>query len=126
MEPTNHLLIVDDEPAVARILETIARKVGFEVLTIHDSDQFEKALGQISPTVVCLDIAMPGRDGAELLGVLAAQSYAGKVLVMSGSHPSYIQMSAAIGKARGLQIAGTLAKPFRMKEASDLLKGLLR
>ena len=59
--PTNRLLFVDDEPAVARILETVARKVGFEVLTIKDSGQLEKALGQISPTVVCLDIAMPGR-----------------------------------------------------------------
>mgnify|MGYP003575897289 CR=1 FL=1 len=120
----NRLLIVDDEPGITRVIEAAARQLGFEVLAIHDTDQFEKALGQIRPTIICLDIAMPGRDGLELIGHLSAGNYPGKVVVMSGSDPRYIQMSSTIAKMRGLWVAGTLAKPFRKQQVLDLLISL--
>lgn len=93
------------------MIEVAARRLGFEVLAIHDTDQFEKSMGQIRPTIICLDIAMPGRDGLELIGHLAASNYPGKVVVMSGTDPRCIQMSSTIAKMRGLNLAGTLAKP---------------
>jgi DNA-binding response OmpR family regulator len=71
MATVNRLLIVDDEPDIARLIEVPARALGFEVLSINDTDQFEKALQQIKPTIVFLDISMPGRDGMELIGHLA-------------------------------------------------------
>jgi DNA-binding response OmpR family regulator len=118
------LLIVDDEPGITRVIEAAARELSFEVVSINDTDQFEKALQQFKPTLIFLDIAMPGRDGVELIGHLAAGNYSGKVVVMSGSDPRYIQMSSTIAKMRGLNIAGTLAKPFRKQEILDLLTGL--
>lgn len=121
----NRLLIVDDESGITRIIETVAHALGYEVLSINDSEQFEKALGRLEPTIICLDIAMPGRDGVELIATLASRSYPGQVVVMSGSHPSYIQMSSAIAKVRGLNIAGTLPKPFRAAEVSALLTRLM-
>jgi DNA-binding response OmpR family regulator len=124
MLATNRLLIVDDEAGITRVIEAAARDLGFEVLAIHDSDQFEKALGRIKPTIIFLDIAMPGRDGMELIGYLAAGKYSGKVVVMSGSDPRYIQMSSTIAKTRGLMLAGMLAKPFRKQEVTDLLNSL--
>ena len=118
------VLIVDDEAGITRVIEAAARELGFEVLAIHDSDQFEKALGQIKPTIIFLDIAMPGRDGMELIGYLAAGNYPGKVVVMSGSDPRYIQISSTIAKSRGPIVAGALPKPFRKQQVVDLLKSL--
>jgi DNA-binding NtrC family response regulator len=120
----NRLLVVDDEPGITRLIEAAARKLPFEVMSINDTDQFEKAIELIKPTIIFLDVAMPGRDGLELIGHLAARNYPGKVVVMSGSNPRYIQMSSAIGTTRGLLIAGTLAKPFRQQEVVDLLVSL--
>lgn len=117
----NRLLIIDDEPGITRIIEVAARQLDFDVLAIHDIDQFEKALGQIEPTVIFLDITMPGRDGLELIAQLAAQSYPAKIVVISGSDPRYIQMTWTIATQRGLVIAGTLVKPFRKKDLLDLL-----
>jgi len=45
-------------------------------------------------------------------------------VVMSGTDPRYIQMSSTIAKTRGLWVAGTLAKPFRMSAVTDLLTSL--
>lgn len=121
----NRLLIVDDQPGITRVIEAAARELSFEVLSINDTDQFEKALQQFKPTLIFLDIAMPGRDGVELIRYLAAGNYPGRIVLMSGSNPLYIQMSFEIAKARGLWVAGTLAKPFRKQEVVDLLTRLL-
>jgi len=121
---SNRLLIVDDEPGVTRLIAAAARKLQFDVLEIHDTDQFEKAIEKIQPTIILLDIAMPGRDGMELIGHLSAGNYPGKVVIMSGTDPRYIQMSSTIAKTRGLWVAGTLAKPFRMSVVNDLLVSL--
>jgi len=118
------LLVVDDEPGITRVIEAAARELSFEVISINDTDQFEKALATIKPTIIFLDVAMPGRDGLELIGHLSASKYPGKVVVMSGSDPRYIQMSSTIATMRGLSVAGTLAKPFRKHEVSGLLASL--
>jgi DNA-binding response OmpR family regulator len=124
MAAANRLLIVDDEPGITGLIEVTAVNLGFKVLAIHDSDQFEKGLQTIQPTVIFLDIAMPGRDGMELIGHLAANHYAGQVVVMSGADPMYVQMSSTITKTRGLRLAGTLLKPFRRQQVVDLLTSL--
>lgn len=67
---------------------------------------------------------MPGRDGVELIAHLSASKYPGKVIIMSGSDPRYIQMSSTIAKMRGLNIASTLTKPFRRRQIIDLLSEL--
>jgi CheY-like chemotaxis protein len=120
----NRLLIVDDQPGITRVIEAAARELGFDVLAINDTDQFEKAIETLKPSIIFLDIAMPGRDGVELIANLAAANYPGRIVLMSGSNPLYIQMSFEIAKARGLWVAGTLAKPFRKQEVADLLTRL--
>ena len=39
------------------MIEAAARELGFEVLAINDTDEFEKALARIRPTIIFL--AMP-------------------------------------------------------------------
>jgi DNA-binding NtrC family response regulator len=115
------LLIIDDEPGVTRLIESVARSMGLDVMAINETEQFEKALETWKPTIIFLDVAMPGRDGLELIGHLSARNYPGKIVIMSGSDPRYIQMSSTIAKTRGLAIAGTLAKPFRVNTLKALL-----
>ena len=118
---TDRLLIVDDEPGITNVIEAVGRQLGFEALAIHDTDQFEKALQMIKPTIIFLDIAMPKRDGVELIAYLSAWNYPGKIVIMSGADPLYLQMSSTIAKTRGLRLGGTLRKPFRKQHVVDLL-----
>lgn len=118
------LLIIDDESGVTRLIEMVARSTGFDVMAINDTEQFEKALETLSPAIIFLDVTMPGRDGLELIGHLAARNYPGKVIIMSGSDARYIQMTSTIAKTRGLRVAGTLTKPFRLHGLKELLTDL--
>ena len=120
----HRVLIVDDEPAITRIIETKVLELGYGAFSIHSSDEFEKALAAIKPTIIFLDIAMPGRDGMELIGDLSAGNYPGKLVIMSGTDPKYIELSSTLADARGLIVAGTLTKPFRQQQIVDLLTKL--
>lgn len=82
---SNHLLFIDDEVGITSVIEHVARALGFQVLSIHDSGHFEQAFTKIQPDVIFLDIAMPGRDGMQLIGHSAARGYKGQIVIMSGS-----------------------------------------
>lgn len=66
------ILIVDDEPEVLSTLEGILRHHGAEVLTAASADEALKLLDQHQPTVLVSDLAMPGRDGFDLLRAVRA------------------------------------------------------
>src|SRR5690348_16486237 len=105
----HRLLVVDDDPGITKLIETLARSVGIETLAINDPEQFEIAVGTIKPTIVFLDMVMPGRDGTELIVQLAAGNYPGKIVLMSGADPTYMQMGSKLGSTQGLMIAAHLS-----------------
>ncbi len=57
------ILVVDDDPAILLALSTILRRAGYDVAT-HDSGfGLAMALRQFVPSVVLLDVDMPGLRG---------------------------------------------------------------
>lgn len=118
------LLIVDDEPDIARIAEAMAVAIGYVARVVERSTDFEPIFSQWRPTVILLDIIMPGRDGLELLGALQQQNFRGPLIMMSGADPIYLNMAAASAKARGLNLAHTLSKPFRKEQLQSMLQAL--
>jgi two-component system CheB/CheR fusion protein len=66
------ILVVDDEPEVLSTLEGILRHHGAEVLTAASADEALQLLDQHRPTVLVSDLAMPGRDGFDLMRAVRA------------------------------------------------------
>lgn len=120
-EARARLLVVDDEPAFTRFVEFVAESIGFEVRSLHDGNEVEAVLAAWTPGVIMLDIEMPGHDGLGLLGILAAQKFAGPVIVISGAPPEYLQMTGASAKVRGLNLAAIRSKPIRKQALAELL-----
>jgi response regulator RpfG family c-di-GMP phosphodiesterase len=70
--PKARILIVDDEPANARLLERIVRGAGYtELITLTDSREVEASVSSAPPDLILLDLRMPYLDGFEVLEVLA-------------------------------------------------------
>jgi two-component system nitrogen regulation response regulator NtrX len=64
----SRILIVDDEDGIRSSLAGILSDEGFDTVTAADADQALGALvGGTPPDLVLLDIAMPGRDGVDVL-----------------------------------------------------------
>jgi len=82
----SRILIVDDEESIRRSLAGILSDEGFEIDSVADGERALTALseGQQAPDLVLLDIAMPGRDGVEILAEIRQAWPALPVVMMSG------------------------------------------
>ena len=67
MSRQNRLLIVDDESEMRSFFRDIAEEMGFVVEECGDHETFDATYGLFEPTVILLDLSVPGRDGIEFL-----------------------------------------------------------
>ena len=117
----NSLFVIDDEIAICALIQRVGEGCGYAVATASDPELFKQQYNAVAPTVICLDLAMPGTDGIEMLRFLAAQGCQARVLVISGYNSAMVQMAVRLGEALGIEIAGVLAKPIRIAELRNLL-----
>ena len=61
------ILIVDDEESVRNTLAGVMKDEGYEVVSAASGKEGISVLNEIQPSLVLLDIAMPGMDGIETL-----------------------------------------------------------
>jgi EAL domain-containing protein (putative c-di-GMP-specific phosphodiesterase class I)/ActR/RegA family two-component response regulator len=117
----NRLLVMDDDPDVGTFFGQVGEDLGFEVKVIADPVQFAQHVLAFSPTVVLLDLQMPGRDGIELLRELAALDRQPQVLIASGLDSRVLTTASELGTSMGVNIAGAFCKPIALDELEVLL-----
>jgi diguanylate cyclase (GGDEF)-like protein len=60
------ILVVDDDPDIARFVEVNLRSVGFDVTVATDGEEALQRAEEIRPDLVLLDVMMPRIDGFEV------------------------------------------------------------
>jgi DNA-binding response OmpR family regulator len=120
------MLIVDDEPEICDFLRDVATGIGYHVVTANDAGEFKRAFAAAAPDVILLDLTLPGTDGIELLKYMAEMGTRARILIVSGYDESIRRMAHTIGQAKGLDMAGVLAKPLRVAELRRLLSQFVR
>ncbi|MFC5301253.1 sigma 54-interacting transcriptional regulator [Azospira restricta] len=105
--PSAHVLVVDDDPDLLRLLSMRLRASGYRVTAV---DTAEAALARVAverPDLVLSDVRLPGRDGLALFDELRQQHPALPVILLTahGTIPD-----AVAATARG--VFGYLTKPF--------------
>ena len=118
------LLIIDDEPQIGLVIGRIARNCGFEVETTQSAESFKRAYSTFHPGAIVLDLAVPDADGIELLRWLANESCTAQILIASGFGSKVVESARLLGEARGLAMAGVIAKPVRLADVREQLNGL--
>ena len=118
----NRLLVVDDEAGIREFIREVAEELGFAVVDVADPSEFLTACQEFAPSVIALDLVIPGTDGIELLRTLAKQACTAEVLIMSGHDAKVLTAAQHLGAAHGLHMSGVLQKPISI----DLLEAALR
>jgi DNA-binding response OmpR family regulator len=60
-------LIVEDEAEAATVLEAALQAAGFETAIVRDGEAALVHLGMVVPTLVILDLSLPGISGTDIL-----------------------------------------------------------
>jgi DNA-binding response OmpR family regulator len=115
------LLLIDDEPALAAFVANAAAMTGFDPVITGDNALFREQFHSDVPGMVALDLGMPGMDGVELLRFLAAESFDGPVLIISGFDRRVLESAFRLGEALGLRMVGPLEKPVRLEALEHIL-----
>lgn len=61
------VLIIEDDPLVSRMYQTVFKFEGFDVAMARDGEEGLKLLKEFQPTMILLDIMMPKMTGIDVL-----------------------------------------------------------
>ncbi len=79
------LLLIDDEPAISRVLEPVLRAAGWEVITAATGAAGLRAAKAEAVDIVLLDLGLPDTDGKEIIPMLIAEGRIA-IIVISARH----------------------------------------
>ncbi|WP_028471805.1 response regulator [Nocardioides alkalitolerans] len=114
------VLVVDDEPALARALAVNLRAHGWEVVTASDGRGALEAAAATHPDVVLLDLGLPDMDGTEVLAGLRGWTSV-PVVVLSARQDGDDKVAAL-----DLGADDYVTKPFAMNELLARLRAAVR
>ncbi len=114
------VLVVDDEPAIRRLLRTSLSAEGYEVVDAATGEEGWTAFGRAKPDVVLLDLGLPDIDGREVIKRIR-QAALTPILVLS-------IRSDERGKVEALDLGADdyITKPVGMEELNARLRAALR
>lgn len=116
-ESTPGILIVDDELPVAKSIQRVARRAGYETLIATGGFQAGVMLSQHNPKLMTLDLSMPGMDGYSVIQFTREQARYKrlKIIVISALD------DASLERAKELGADAVLPKPFSNHDLTELL-----
>ena len=94
----NLLLAVDDEADFLDLIEQIGQGVGCSVIKADSAASFRELLGRRQPSLILLDLQMPGMDGIEALRYLARMNVTSGILLARNCS---LTSMVSIGNLRG-------------------------
>ena len=120
MSAVSYILIVEDEPKLAKLLDDYLRASGFETRCLSDGLAVEPAIGERRPDLILLDLMLPGRGGIEVFKDVRARADIPIVMVTA--------LVEEVDRLVGLELGADdyICKPFSPREVVARVKAVLR
>lgn len=120
----DRLLIIDDDTVFRNFARLVAEAVGYDTLITGEAKVFKEQVRSWGPSVVILDVNMPGIDGIELLRDLVDMRIAARIVIASAVDVKVLETVGQLASERGLAIAATLQKPVSQEALTQVLERL--
>ena len=114
------ILVVDDEPKIARLARDYLEKNGFRVVTAADGQSALTIARREKPDLLILDLMLPQMDGREVCRILRRESDVPIIMLTA--------LSEEIDQVTGLEIGADdyITKPFSVRALGARVRPLLR
>lgn len=121
MPPTRSLLIVEDEPKIARLMADYLASHNFDTTIISHGDDVMPWLSQHVPALVLLDVMLPGKDGLTLCREIRQQWPTLPIIMVTAKVEE-------VDRLLGLELGADdyICKPFSPREVVARVKAVLR
>ena len=121
MADTGTIVVVEDEPSIADLLDVYLRREGYRVLLADTADRGDELITAEAPRLVILDVGLPGSmDGLGLCRRIRERG-ALPILMLTAR-------DAEIDRVVGLELGADdyVTKPFSPREVVARVKAILR
>ncbi len=117
------ILLIEDEPDIAEVLQYNLEKEGFEVETARRGDSGLDAVRRETPDLILLDLMLPGLDGLELTRLLKREGPTARVPIVM-----LTARGEEVDRIVGLELGADdyISKPFSPREVVLRVKAVLR
>jgi two-component system KDP operon response regulator KdpE len=115
-----HILVVDDEPQITRVLRTALVAQGYEIRVANDGEMALEIMKDWTPDLIITDLAMPVLSGVELSRRVRAVSQV-PIIVLSVRDQERQKIEALDAGADDY-----ITKPFSMNELLARVRATLR
>ena len=114
------VLVVDDEPIVRDVVVRYLRRDGFTTLEAGDGDEARRLVETGDPSLVVLDVMLPGTDGLELCRWIRGRSDLPVILLTARGEEA--------DRIVGLELGADdyVTKPFSPRELAVRVRTVLR
>lgn len=114
-----NILVIDDEKPILNMFGLLLKFYGYSVLTAENGADGLEIFRQNRPSIVFLDIKMPGMDGFEVLEKIKAIDPETEVIIITGHGDKELEKQAL-----ELQASDFINKPFQRETLNEALKRL--
>ena len=114
------VLVVDDEPIVREVVVRYLEREGFRTLETGNGDEARALLERHSPSLVVLDVMLPGTDGLELCRWIRSRSDLPVIMLTARGEEA--------DRIVGLELGADdyVTKPFSPRELAARVRTVLR
>jgi DNA-binding response OmpR family regulator len=118
-----YILIIEDEPSLARVLLRTLHREGFHAAAAMNVDEAFNALDERTPDLILLDGGLPIISGVEICRILRTKHSTRNtpILFLSGDHSAAQRLAATEAG-----VDGFLAKPYLESELVGRVRTLLK
>ena len=120
MNEHSHILVVDDEPQITRVLRTALTAQGYDIRVANDGEMALEIMKDCVPNLIITDLSMPQLDGVQLCRRVRAVSQV-PILVLSVRDQERQKIEALDAGADDY-----VTKPFSMNELLARVRANLR
>jgi DNA-binding response OmpR family regulator len=119
--PGELILVVDDEPNIVQLARMYLERDGFRVESEGNGQAALLKVQQLQPSLIVLDIMLPGMDGLEVCRHLRAENNPLPILMLTARDED-------MDKVLGLELGADdyMGKPFNPHELVARVKAILR
>jgi DNA-binding response OmpR family regulator len=115
------ILIVEDDPHILLGLEEVLKSEGYETASCTRGDEAVAAVAKFQPTLMVLDVMLPGASGYDICKLLRAKKFSAPILMLTAK-------GQEIDKVIGLDLGADdyVTKPFGVRELLARIQALMR